>query len=111
MNNSIPKFEIGDFVKFSDTVTQEDFNNTSISPSHKDDVFQVYEIDLEPWETFQCGGVVTACGRYIPDVLLVKVTSPQQKLDQLKKYFESGNNVPVQQATIKAKDFWAIYNS
>lgn len=35
----------------------------------------------------------------------------QQKLDQLKKYFESGNDLPVQQATIKAKDFWAIYNS
>ncbi len=105
------KFEIGDFVKFSDTVTQEDSACVSIPPSRKDNIFQVYGIDLELWEKFQCGGVVTECGLFIPDILLVKVTSPQQKLDQLKKYFESGNNVPVQQATIKAKDFWAIYNS
>lgn len=40
-----------------------------------------------------------------------ELVSPQAKLDKLKKYFESGNDVPVQQATIKAKDFWAIYNS
>lgn len=105
------KFEIGDYVKFVNSVTQEDFDNTSISSSYKDNVFQVYGIDLELWEKFQCGGVVTECGLFIPDVLLVKVTSPQQKLDQLKKYFESGNDVPVQQATIKAKDFWAMYNS
>lgn len=37
--------------------------------------------------------------------------SPQQKLDQLKKYFESGNGISVDRATIKASDFWAIYNS
>lgn len=43
--------------------------------------------------------------------LIQQPVSAQQKLDQLKKYFESGNDVPVQQATIKAKDFWAIYNS
>lgn len=105
------KFEIGDFVKFSGTTKQEDLTDIGIPSSRKDDVFQVFGIDLKPWEKFQCGGIVTKCGWYIPDVLLVKVTSPQQKLDQLKKYFESGNNVPVQQVMIKAEDFWAIYNS
>lgn len=40
-----------------------------------------------------------------------KQLSAQQKLDQLKKYFESGNGTPVDRATVKAKDFWAIYNS
>lgn len=43
--------------------------------------------------------------------LVERSNTARQKLDKLKKYFESGNDVPVQQATIKAKDFWAIYNS
>jgi len=29
-------------------------------------------------------------------------------IQQLKKYFTSGNNIPVERATILAKDFWAI---
>jgi hypothetical protein len=36
--------------------------------------------------------------------------SAQQRLDMLAKYFTSGNDVPVKQATIKASDFWKIYN-
>lgn len=46
--------------------------------------------------------------RFIP---VSENISPQQKLDQLKKYFESGNGISVDRATIKASDFWAIYNS
>ena len=36
--------------------------------------------------------------------------SAVKKLEQLKKYFESGNEIPVDRAVIKASDFWKIYN-
>ena len=32
-------------------------------------------------------------------------------LRELAKYFESGNQVPVERATIKASDFWRIYSA
>lgn len=34
----------------------------------------------------------------------------QEKLDQLKKYFLSGNDIPVDRASIRAYDFWKIYD-
>jgi hypothetical protein len=111
MNNSMSKFEIGDGVVFSENVTQEDFDYVGLDISIKESKFLVAALDPETWGKYVCGGIITECGRYIPSCLLTKVMTAQQKLDKLKKYFESGNNVPVQQATIKAKDFWAIYNS
>lgn len=30
------------------------------------------------------------------------------QIDELKKYFTSGNDIPVERATILAKDFWKI---
>lgn len=104
-------FKVGDCVKFSESVTQEDFDYVGLYISNKESKFLVAALDSETWGKYACGGIITECGRYIPSCLIIKVVTAQQKLDQLKKYFESGNDVPVQQATIKAKDFWAIYNS
>lgn len=104
-------FGIGDYVKFSENVTQEDFDYIRLASSNKGETFRVAQVDVIPWEKYGYGGIVTDCGRFIPACLVVKTSTAQQKLDQLKKYFDSSNDVPVQQATIKAKDFWAIYNS
>lgn len=32
----------------------------------------------------------------------------RNKINALKRYFTSGNDVPIERATIKASDFWAI---
>lgn len=32
----------------------------------------------------------------------------KKALNELSKYFKSGNDIPVDRATIKAKDFWDI---
>jgi hypothetical protein len=38
------------------------------------------------------------------------VAKLEKAIDQLKRYFTSGNDVPVERATILSKDFWSILN-
>lgn len=114
MSNVESKFNIGDVVTITKDTPMEDLVYIGAANITKGTEFVVAGLDACLWEKYNVFGVRTECGYHLPDCILTKVCSAptaQQKLDKLKKYFESGNDVPVQQATIKAKDFWAIYNS
>lgn len=47
---------------------------------------------------------------YIKEIIKVEREKDklQYQIDELKKYFTSGNPIPVERATILAKDFWRI---
>jgi len=110
MSSYYPDVKVGDKVKCvyadgcADLVLDKRYTIAAVTTDVDGDVFVA--VDTDPEEA-------RLTGNWYADrfELVSPSTSAQQKLDQLKKYFESGNNVPVQQATIKAKDFWAIYNS
>lgn len=110
MSNVYPDFKVGDNVKCVyadgcvDLVLDRLYTITAVTTDVDGDVFVA--VDTDPEEARVTGNWYADRFELIP-----QYTSAQQKLDKLKKYFESGNDVPVQQATIKAKDFWAIYNS
>lgn len=109
MSNYYPDVKVGDKVKcvYADDcvelVLDKLYTVTAVTVDLFGDVFVA--VDTDPVKE-------QAIGKWYADrfELVPQSTTAQQKLDQLKKYFESGNDVPVQQATIKAKDFWAIYN-
>lgn len=111
------KFKKGDAVRLKKSLTPQEIESIGMTDSPVG-VFHIESMKAVPhWknEEHDTGlTLFTKEGYGLPEscVELAEPEIPaQQKLDQLKKYFESGNDVPVQQATIKAKDFWAIYTS
>lgn len=57
-----------------------------------------------------CGGDCLMCMASVgdPDCIEAAFMLQHDALKELAKYFTSGNSVPVERATILAKDFWRI---
>jgi len=114
-----PKFKVGDSVKLKSSVNSYLLAMAGLSKecriTHVEKVDHLWgeKGDEAPFSD-DITYITSPCGYMVPESFLELVGKPvlsaQDKLDMLKKYFESGNDVPVKQATIKANDFWKIYN-
>lgn len=114
-------FKVGDKVKIKASIPRCDLIATGLATLQDCGIVMITGVDSSPWDdsgvspysgdTTYITGPVGFC---VPESFLEmtekSVPSPQERLDALAAYFTSGNDVPVSIASIKAKDFWKIYN-
>lgn len=103
--------EVGSVVQSLKTISTEDgsdmirvgsFYTIKQIVESSDPIVVYYELEEVPGnEYFASDHFISADELNYPAV---------HKLEQLKKYFESGNEIPVDRAIIKASEFWKIYN-
>lgn len=103
--------EVGSVVQSLNTITSEDGNDMIRVGSF----YTIKQIVESPdptvvyYELKEVPGGEYFCNDHFISVDELN-HSAVKKLEQLKKYFESGNEIPVDRAVIKASDFWKIYN-
>jgi hypothetical protein len=95
------KFEITD---------EEDYPCNSCDASHNHWVIAPdleYEVQMESLMLTD-EQVQEACEQYTDETSCPHCQEYIAVINKLKPYFQSGNDIPVERATILAKDFWTI---